>query len=260
MVELSVQVQNKLSVADKVIASARTHGPKVAAIIAERAKAVQGPATKATVEAVGAVIDAVADNVAYANAILRDAEIKYFGEKADDPPIRAARDNSVVDIAGMLAQLRTHIEGTLGASAPNKYGLTGDIPRTPHKLVSYTQNVTKQLDQYPQQVTTALGVSFNTAPASTALKSKLNELVALVNDDNREARELEEAQMERNRAAVAWSDAYQGAASTFEGLYRTAGYAELADRVRPTQRKVRGEDPGDDTTAPPAPPAGTEGP
>gem|GEM_PF-6095839 len=35
-----------------------------------------------------------------------------------------------------------------------------------------------------------------------------------------------------------------------EGLYRTAGYVELAERVRPTHRKVRGEDPGTDVESP----------
>jgi hypothetical protein len=257
MVALSVQVQNKLSVAEKVVASARTHGPMIAAIIAERAKAVQGPATKATVEAVTAVIDAIADNLAHANTDLHDTELNYFAEKADDPPIKVARNLAVTRVANVLVQLRTNIEVTLGAPEAIKYGIVGEVPRTPHKLVTYTKNVVKQLDENPQQVTTPLGASFNTAPAATAVKTQLDELAQLVNDDNREARELEEAQTTRNRAIDAWSDAYQGAASTLEGLYRTAGYAELAERVRPTQRKVRGEDPGDETTAPPGP--GAEG-
>jgi len=257
MAELSVQVQNKLSVAEKVVASARTHGPKVAVIIADRAKAIQGPGTKVTAKAVEAVIFAIADGVVHANTELRDAELTYFGEKADDAPIKVARDLAVTRVADVLAQLRTAIEGTLGAPAAAQYGIVGDIPRTPHKLVSYTTNIVKQLEDNPRQVTTPLGASFNTAPAAVAVKATLDDLVKLVNDDNRETRELEEAQTARNRAVDAWSDTYQGAASTFEGLYRTAGYVELAERVRPTHRKLRGEDPGDDINAPPTP--GTEG-
>ena len=129
MVALSVHVQNKLSVAEKVIASARTHGPKIAAIIAERAKAIQGPDTKATVEAIMAVTDAIADGLAFANTVLRNSELDYYAEKADDAPVRTARDLSVTRVASVLAQLRTTIEGTLGGSAAFQYGIVGDIPR-----------------------------------------------------------------------------------------------------------------------------------
>jgi hypothetical protein len=257
MAELSIQVQNKLSVADKVIASARTHGPKIAAIIAERAKAVQGPATKVTVESVTAVIFAITDGVALANTDLREAELNYYGEKADDAPVKARRDLAVVHIANGLAKLRTAIEGTLGAPGTIQYGIVGDIPRTPHKLVTYTKNIVKLLDENPQKVTTSFGASFDTAPAAIAVKTSLDELELAVHDDNREARELEEAQATRNRAIDAWSDAYQGAASILEGFYRTAGYQELAEKVRTTQRKLRGEDPGDDTNTPPTPTEGT---
>jgi len=250
MAELSVQVQNKLNVADKVIASARTHGPKVATILAERALAVQGPTTKVTVESVTEVIGAIADGVAHANTELRNSELNYFAEKADDTPVRIAREGSVTSVANILAQLRTNIDGTFGPAATAQYGLVGEIPRTPHKLVTYTNNVVKQLQDNPRQVTTAFGASFDTVPAAAAVQAKLAELMGIIKDDNREARELEEAQTARNRAVDAWANAYQGAASFLEGLFRTAGYAELADRVRPTQRKVRGEDPGTEIESP----------
>lgn len=253
MAQLSIQIQNQLSVAEKVIASAKTHGPSMSILLAARAKEVQGDGTKATVEAFEAVFSALADGLAKSNSDLRDAEMGYFAEKADDAPIRAARDAAVSDLCAMLAQLRGNIEGTLGPQDAIKYGLVGDVPRVPHKLVTYTKNVVKQLEDHPQKTTTALGASFDTAPAAAAVKNKLQALATHVDDDNREARELEQAQLKRNRAAEAWSDAYQGAATTFEGLYRAAGHAELADKVRPTLRKMRGEDPGEEVEAPPPP-------
>jgi len=259
MTQLSVQVQNKLSVAEKVVASARTHGPKVAVVIADLAKDLQGSGTKVTVESVTAIIDFVADGLVAANTQLRNSELRYYTEKADDAPVRADRDRSVIRVNDLLVQLRTSIEGTLGASAVIKYGFGGEIPRTPHKLVNYAENVVQQLNTHPQQVVTSLGASFSTAPAAMAVKAGLDELTALVGDDNREARELEDAQTTRNRAADAWTDVYQGAASTLEGLYRTAGYGELAERVRPTLRKARGEEAGDEANTAPEPTASTEG-
>jgi hypothetical protein len=67
-------------------------------------------------------------------------------------------------------------------------------------------------------------------------------LDGLIADDDREARELEDAYALRDRAVAAWSDAYQGTASALEGLYRRAGWKELAEKVRPTIRKLRGEE------------------
>jgi hypothetical protein len=78
-------------------------------------------------------------------------------------------------------------------------------------------------------------------------------LDGLVADDDREARELEDAFALRDRAIATWSDAYQGTATALEGLYRRAGWKELAEKVRPTARKVRGEDPGEGDAETPNP-------
>jgi hypothetical protein len=57
----------------------------------------------------------------------------------------------------------------------------------------------------------------------------------------------------RDRAITAWSDAYQGTATALEGLYRRAGWKELAEKVRPTIRKLRGDDAGADDVETPKP-------
>jgi hypothetical protein len=81
-------------------------------------------------------------------------------------------------------------------------------------------------------------------------------LDGLVTDDDREARELEDAYSLRDRAIAAWSDAYQGTATALEGLYRRAGRKDLAEKVRPNLRKLRGEDPGAEEAEAPAPEKG----
>jgi hypothetical protein len=57
----------------------------------------------------------------------------------------------------------------------------------------------------------------------------------------------------RDRAVAAWSDAYQGTATALEGFYRCAGWKELAEKVRPTVRKLRGEEAGVDEVETPKP-------
>jgi hypothetical protein len=252
MSKLSEQVQNQIRVSEKVIASARTHAEKVSAALAEQSKKVQGKNTKATAEAFAAVILASADGLAKATADLRETEQTLAAEKADDGPVRAARDNATAQLAGLVTLLRSTVEDHLGAAALATYGLGGDTPRVPAKLLNHVQNVAQLLEQNPAKVTSALGTSFDTKTAAQALKTRAAELAAHIKDDDREARELETALAGRDRAAAAWSDAYQGTAATLEGLYRQAGWKELADKVRPTQRKLRGDDAGADGEEAPA--------
>lgn len=256
MSKLSEQVQNQIRVSEKVVASGRTHAAKIAAELAEQAKKVQGKGTKATAEAFEAVILASADGLAKATADLRENEQILAAEKADDGPVRVARDSATGAVAGLVMLLRSTVEDHLGSAALATYGLGGDTPRVPAKLLNHVQNVVQLLEQNPAKVTSALGTSFDTKTAAQALKAKAAELGGHIKDDDREARELETALANRDRAAAAWSDAYQGTAATLEGLYRQAGWKELAEKVRPTQRKLRGEDAGGEESGEAAPAGG----
>ncbi len=255
MSKLSEQVQNQIRVSEKVVASGRTHAAKIAAELAARAKQVQGNGTTATAEAFEAVILASADGLAKATADLRENEQILAAERADDGPVRAARDSATAHVAGLVTLLRSTVEDHLGSAALATYGLAGETPRVPAKLLQHVQNVAQLLEQNHTTVTSALGTSFDTTMAAQALKKKAAELAVHIKDDDREARELETALANRGRAVAAWSDAYQGTAATLEGLYRQAGWKELAEKVRPTQRKLRGDDAGADTEE--TPPAGT---
>ena len=99
-------------------------------------------------------------------------------------------------------------------------------------------------------VSSPFGSSFDTKTAALALDQKVQDLASHINDDDREARELETALGQRDRAAATRSNSYQGTATALEGLYRQAGFKDLADKVRPTQRKLRGEDAGAELDTP----------
>ena len=140
----------------------------------------------------------------------------------------------------------------MGASALATYGLSTESPRVPAKLLQYTKTVARLLGEHPAVVLSPLGSTFDTSAAMQSVVKQCNQLEAAVGDDHREAREAETALAARDRASAAWSDAYQGTSTALEGLYRLAGYGDLAEKVRPTQRKVRGDDEGADLEAAPA--------
>ncbi|MRG94409.1 hypothetical protein [Polyangium spumosum] len=251
MTKLGEQVQNQLRVSDKVVASARTHAEPVSTILAEQAQKVQGPLTKATKSAYLAVFSAMGDGLARAATELGKAEEDLAAERADDGPVRTSRDGAATALAALLGLLRRTIEDHMGEKAVTTYGLSTESPRVPAKLLQYAKTVARLLGEHPAVVTSPLGSTFDTSAALQSVVNQCNQLEAAVGDDDREARELETAFAARDRAAAAWSDVYQGTATALEGLYRLAGYGDLAEKVRPTQRKMRGEEEG-------AEPPGTE--
>lgn len=244
MSKLSEQVQNQIRVSDRVVASARTHADKISDILAAQAELASGPLPKPSKGAYLAVLGALADGLAQKAELLRKAEEDLAAERADDIPVRATRDAAATALMTLLGLLRRTIEDHMGAKALATYGLSTESPRVPAKLLQFTKTVLRQLGEHPAIVTSPLGSTFDTNVAMKSLTTQCHQLEEAVGDDHREARELETALAARDRAAAAWSDAYQGTASTLEGLYRLAGYRDLAEKVRPTQRKIRGEDEG----------------
>jgi hypothetical protein len=271
MSKLSIQVENQISISNKVVASAKAHAGTAAAALATRAaeneaaedKAGDGKAAKnkaaknkaakkaeekeqpITAESCEAFVLFLAASLERATQDLAARELEYTAEQADDGPVREARDAKVKQAVGILTRLRSTVEDTLGVAALRTYGLQSETPRVPRAVQGHLKNVASLLKKTPASAKTEFGAAFETAAAAAALEKLNVELTALIGDDDREARELEDALAKRNRAMGAWSTTYQGVATTLEGLYRLAGWGELADRVRPTQRALRGEDAGE---------------
>ena len=98
--------------------------------------------------------------------------------------------------------------------------------------------------------------SSSTATLAKGLDGPLAELDVALATVRREHREAEQALVERDRVIAAWTDIYQSCASIAEGLLRLAGRPELAARVRPTERRARGEEAVEIAEAPAEAPAG----
>jgi hypothetical protein len=157
MSTIGEQLQNRVRVSDKVVASARTHGAKIAAILAEQAIQVEGASTPATANAFKGVIFALANGLEHCTNALRHSEQNVTAEKADDGPIRTKRNASSSDVASILVRLRSTIEDHLGADGLKTYGLAGETSRVPRKILEQAQNVVQLLKKAPIQLTSPFG-------------------------------------------------------------------------------------------------------
>lgn len=247
MAKFAREIENRLTVSDKVIAAARTHGPGLAPVLA--AKAAQAQGQDAPSEAnFAAMFESHAAMLSFAAAGLRQAALEHSAEQADDVAPRAVRNQATSALLSLMVQLRATAETTLGYASLATYGLEGDTPRIPKTLSEHAGNVANLLAKAPFEIVTDLGSTFSSAAAITALTARKTQLDAALGTVDKEARELEDALGKRDQALARWTDVYQGTANTLTGLFRLADRNDLAERVRPTSRTISGEDAG-----PPAP-------
>ncbi len=244
MSKISREVENRILVSGKVVASARAHGPKVALILADRAASDQGVQTSAALKAYTTVLSTLADALELASENLRKAERAHTAEQADDEPVRQQREEALQSLLATAIRTRSVVEDHFGAIALKTYGLQGETPRAPRTLFQHAANVANLMTKTPAVVTSELGFTVDTTVMASVLRSKAALLEGALSDLDREERELEESLAARNRALSAWTESYQGVANTLVGLYRLAGWNELAERVRPTRRTTSGEEPG----------------
>jgi len=251
MSKMSKEVENRLKVSEKVVASARAHRDKVASILAERVVAEEGTNPATTVAAYKGIINSLALLLERASQRLEQKELGYTAEQADDVEPRKKRDAELPSCIAFMLKLRGNIQTNLGVEALKTYGLQGETPRVPSVLLRHMRNVANLLDEKPVSISNDVGGTFDTTLAANSVRNKAAAFEAILGDVTREERELEGALVERDRMVNAWVDTYQGVANALVGLYRLAGYTEFAERVRPTRRTTSGEDPGPEL--PPAP-------
>ena len=107
------------------------------------------------------------------------------------------------------------------------------------------------LEASPMTATDTLGTLFDSEKVLEKLKATYEPLNAANEVVAREDQEKQQAAERRDEAIEAWTDIYQGVASSLCGLYRLAGRSDLADRYQATDAKAEGRD-GDDDDAPSA--------
>lgn len=234
----SQQVANRLETGIAVSAAGRIHGRVIAeALVAfcRETGAAPPPDPEAFILACSAMLD-------HAGMLLEGAEDRLTKELADDVSARGERDAAAADLLGVIIEIRGLLELYGGHQPSATYGLSGTTPRGPKELLGWARNVAQLLraTDRPIHVTGIGGTT--TAVLAARLDAPMARLQAANLAMQDEDREAEQALLERDRALARWEATYQGAAGALEGLMRLAGRRDMADRLRPTQRKLLGQE------------------
>lgn len=252
MAQRSKQVENRVQNGEAVVASGRTHRDLIAARVAERVDVL----SKAEI---AKLIDAVCQRLEAANGVLGAAEDRYVAEQADDVTLRDARDHAATVVGGVLGRIRNRVGDALGETGLRRYALDASMPRTPSQLATRSETVIQLLRGAPAELDDGVSPAVSTTRLAKSLVDALEPLSAALATLVAEARENEAALTARDRVVEDWTLVYQGVATTLAGLYVLAAREDLAERIRPTQRRAAGQetadpDPGPSEPVPPAPP------
>lgn len=180
------------------------------------------------------------------NKLLTEAEMTYLREQADKQPVRTRRDDLVASLLSLHQSARSRIETSLGADELFTYSLDGRLPRVAAALVEHTEVIIQLLRENPRVLPDALSGDLDTRQIASTLEDTLVELRQTLADLTQERREADSAMLRRNNVLAAWRLIYRGVAAALTGLYLLAGREDLAQRIRPTSRRVSGEEAPDD--------------
>lgn len=195
--------------------------------------------------------------LAAAGARMKEAELAYVAELADDVEPRRRRDERATTAWELMASARSRIEAVLGDDGLRRYGLWEPVPQVPGDLSHRMTTTVDLLERHPVRVDDPFGAPLDSAAVVARLKASKTDLDGALATVLDEERERQDALAARDRAIQDWSRTYQGVASILTGLFVLAGRDDLGERLRPTARRAAGLDaPPEEAPAEPAAPEG----
>jgi len=234
--DVSKQVANHVATSRTVVSSVEHHGSVVIGPLEQELKNYFPEGTN-----LSGIFQGLATYLRDVTQNMQSADITLAQERADDPQYRENRDTSVQNLTKLISRIKSVIPDSLMA----QYGINTTTPYDPDELVNYGLKILGLLKEKPELINST-GDKFNLMIDVNSiieiLTSSINDLTNSLNDVNREEREAQVSLGNRNQKIAKWKSTYVGVASILAGFYQLAGRVDLADRIRPTTRKVTGTD------------------
>jgi hypothetical protein len=238
-VRKSVQVSNRNANADFVISSVDAYAEDVAHRLA-RYDAQLPPDRQLGEVGLKRFLIWSRDMLEHQNQRLTGAEMAYVRAQAVIGHSRAHRDEKHERLQIRLSAVRTRVEGGLGAETLAQYGLSDRPPRNPEAAVAYASVCIQLLRDYPQSFIDDLGEPTDTQVLAGILEEDHECLRQALVEVQRDKRRLDAAMLHRNGVLDEWHEFYRGFAGVLTHIYAMAGRADLAERMEPTLRRMRG--------------------
>jgi hypothetical protein len=228
---------DRLRSADDVVAAMRVQGTAVAAAIAD----VLFPEQTARKLSVDEVIHLLADALGRSTSAYREADAAHTAETTSDIDARASRDEAIAALRENVIAAGHAVTGAFGKSVEASMGLDVVWSNRGDLLLSQTRNAVTLIRRTRTLKPLAAGIRVDTNVLADSMEEQCTALEQALEAVKREERAAQQTFQDRELVAREWERLYPGVAEIFTGLCILAGRTELAQRVKPTARKSRGQ-------------------
>jgi hypothetical protein len=192
---------------------------------------------------------------------MSESEQQLVQEQADDPLVRASRDEALAALRTEFAEIGASIEGAYGDGLRGHYQLSGPLPSTAELALAAAKATLGALKKGAPSDAPREGRSVDFRALARLLETRVDALSDALTAVKREDKEAQQALLARDNAIAEFEPIYSGVANITVGLLELTGQTALAERVKPTVRRRAGLDapPAEPTTDPSAPDAGAPG-
>lgn len=238
----SKEVTDRQKDARAVLAAAETHGAAAARAFAAELQ----PYLRAGESApdLTLLFTLVARRLEASLSTLVTADEAHTLELGDDAIPRQKRDEAAAALRQLAIEIRDQVVSVHGDAALDPLSVRGDTPTDPVALAEWCRTFAKQLRAatvtLPQRLRRTASID-RTAMAEE-LEGALGPLDRALAAVAREKREAEATQAAKSAAAERYDLTFSQSAGLYASVFRVAGLADLADRVRPVRRAARAAD------------------
>lgn len=236
MAKVSQAVQDRFKIATTVISALDFHAVEVIGVLNERLF----PGGDAAFD-VACVLSAHRDLLIRVRDQMQVADEELTAEAADDKQYRDARDDANARLTAAVESARAMLEAAYDESLLTFYGLVEAPPRAPGLLKEYAEKVVVCLRHRPLEQSSPYGFSIDLGLLADKIETELIPLSVALEDIEREVLEIRQALDARNRAMVMFDETYESVAEVIHGYFLLARRPDLAELVRPTSRRRRGQ-------------------
>jgi hypothetical protein len=237
MAEVSRIVANRQSVARTVVSSIEHHAAPLVPAVQEvftRAGAGGRIDVGRLFHAAGAVLESSTKRMV-------DADLALAAERSDDDPERQRREKAVSQLRETVIDIRGLLSSTYGDGVAREYGLDGATPDDHDLLINYAVNAANLMKSKPIGHQPKRGrPTCDAAALAGVIEADVTLLSDALDSVKREEREEQGRLVKRDAEMNEWSRVYSSIAGLTSALFKLGGNDELAERIRPTERKSSG--------------------
>ena len=163
-------------------------------------------------------------------------------EEREDSGLRSRLNVVYRDLDAGARTVRNALLAGFGQGALDTYALSAAPPEARRKLAHYAETALSRLRDSPQSATTLYNTQVETAPLATLLGERLKAFNEVHDAYLLDEKETTNTRDQRDAMQEGFQRALVNTARILEGTLRLARLDYIADRIRPTSSRVRGEE------------------